>query len=241
MLVRFVIHLLLAFSFTLALGAEEVIFLRDNLKNASAGDYIVTMQNKNYTLLHIYNRNSDTLIVEEISIPIARLKNISWREWVQKGVPGSTSWILYALDLQSARPQKYYSVTKGAWFEMPQRENFLATLLNIRLERISPRDRKKIGIPIVPTAESKMIWNPKLVVDGEVIPNATFDAWKTKWPQDGSEIAGKTIEVYTPQDSRYASYFPYWLQISGVVGNAKVRIIDSGHGLLSPAPVVFEL
>lgn len=223
--------------------AEEAVYLRDNLQNAQPGDFIVTLQNKNYTLLHIYNRDCDNLIIEEITVPTSRInfKAISWREWVYKGAAGSTSWILYALNLSTARPQNYYSVTKGGWFEMPERENFLATLLNLRMERLTVRERKKVGIPIVPSADTREIWHPKLIVEGQCISNATFDAWRTRWPQDGSEIAGKVIEVYTPQDRCYSSYFPYWLQISGVVGNAKVRIIDSGKGLLSPAPPVFNL
>ena len=44
------------------------------------------------------------------------------------------------------------------------------------------------------------------------------------------------IEVYVPHESnKYPAYFPYWLQISGMVGKAKVRIVDSGSQLASPA------
>jgi hypothetical protein len=226
-----------------ALSAQEALFLRDNIAKANAGDYLVAVQNKNYTLLHIYNRNQDSLIIEEITVPAGRinLNAANWREWVIKGAPGSTAWILYTLNLQTARPLNYYSVTKGGWFQMPERENFLATLLNLRLERLSLKERKKVGVPIVPNSESRLVWNPKLIIDGQEVANAAFDAWRTRWPQDGSEIAGKIIEVYTPQDPRYPSYFPYWLQISGAVGNAKLRIIDSGSGLISPAPIVFDL
>jgi hypothetical protein len=49
--------------------------------------------------------------------------------------------------------------------------------------------------------------------------------------------SGKSIEVYVPhENNKYPSYFPYWLQISGLISNAKVRIIDSGTGMISPAP-----
>lgn len=233
----------LIFLFFASAGFADTIYLRDNLKNARPGDFIVAIQNKSYTLLHIYNRNANFLVIEEVTIPAARinLKTTSWREWIFKGAPGNTSWIVYNIDLDRAKPQKYYSLTKNSWFEMPERENFLATLLNLRLEKLSAKERKKIGVPVIPSAETKHLWNPKLIVDGNEIVGAVFDAWRTRWPEDGSDIAGKTIEVYTPQNPLYPSYFPYWLQISGAVGCAKVRIIDSGNGLLSPAPVIFDL
>lgn len=235
--------LLFLFVCSCGLGAGETIFLRDNLKTAKSGDYIVAMQNKSYTLLHIYNRNADNLIIEEITVPMGRvnISAVNWREWVMKGAPGNTSWILYAIDLNTAKPQKYFSVTRNGWFEMPERENFMATLLNLRMEKLSSKERKKVGVAVIPNSESRQVWNPKLIVEGMEIPHAEFEAWKTKWPQDGTEIAGKTIEVYTPTDPRYPSYFPYWLQISGTVGNAKVRIVDSGTNLVSPAPPVFDL
>lgn len=242
-MVRFFLLCCLFLSLSSRVDADgESIYLRDNLGNAQTGDFIVTLQNKTYTLLHIYERSHDYLTVEEIAIPTSRINvnAMNWKDWVYRGAQGSTSWILYRLNLRTAHPNKYYSVIRGTWFEMPERENFLATLLNLKLERLSDRERKKVGVAIIPSADSRQVWNPKLVFNGEVVPGARFDAWRTKWPEDGSEAAGKMIEAYTPQDSRYASYFPYWLQISGIVGAAKFRIIDAGDGLQSPAPNVYN-
>jgi hypothetical protein len=74
-------------------------------------------------------------------------------------------------------------------------------------------------------------------VDGNNIPAVPFEAWQTHWPKDGTDLSGKSIEVYVPQENdKYPSYFPYWLQISGMVGNAKVRIVDSGSYMNSPMP-----
>lgn len=226
-----------------SLSGQDSIFLKDNLRNARPGDFIVAVQNKSYTLLHIYNRNSNNLVIEEITIPVTRinLKSTNWRSWVGSGAIGSTAWILYSINLNHARPQKYFSVTKNGWFELPERENFMSTLLNLRMDRLSFKERKKMGIPIVPNASDRQLWQPKLFIDGHVVADAEFDAWRAKWPLDGSELGGKVIEIYTPKDPRYPAYFPYWLQISGVVGNAKIRIIDSGSDLISPAPVVFDL
>ena len=76
-----------------------------------------------------------------------------------------------------------------------------------------------------------------MIVEGQVVPGVEFNAWRTRWIKDDSELSGKVIDIYLPKDAdKHLSYFPYWLQISGVVGKAKVRIIDSGLGLRSPKP-----
>ena len=73
------------------------------------------------------------------------------------------------------------------------------------------------------------------MVEGQTVPQVKFDAWQTRWPQDGTDLADKTIVIYTPeQQGLYPSYFPYWLEISGLSSYPKVRIIDSGSNLASP-------
>ena len=54
----------------------------------------------------------------------------------------------------------------------------------------------------------------------------------------GADLSNKTIEIYLPRNSQiYPTYFPYWLQVNGVAGKAKIRIIDSGSRLKSPNPL----
>ena len=62
--------LLFLIAFVIPLHAE--IYLRDNLKKAKKGDYIVTTQSKNYTLLHIYDKQDSSLSIEEITVPPVR-------------------------------------------------------------------------------------------------------------------------------------------------------------------------
>ena len=42
------------------------------------------------------------------------------------------------------------------------------------------------------------LWQPRMVIDGKPIQGVLFDAWKTDWPRDGSDLSNKTIEVYLP-------------------------------------------
>jgi len=210
--------------------AGESIYLRENLARGEAGDFIVTSQNRNYTLFHVFSKSPDRLVIEEITIPSSRMPKgrYSWRGWVESGAPQHTSWVIYRVNLDSGELEEQYSFTNQQWCDVAKTDSFLSTLLNLRLEKVSPRKRKKVG-------RSTKIWNPQMVVDSRTIDGVQFDAWKTRWPQDRSELSGKTIEVFVPEENeKYPSYFPYWLQISGVIGKAKVRIVDSGSGLQSP-------
>lgn len=211
------------------------MMLRDNLSRAQAGDFLVTAQNKNFTMLIIRSKENDLLNIEEITMPMSRVPkdSFSWRNWVQKGAPGHTCWVMYSIHLPTGAMEKIFSFTKNEWVTIPQSQNFMSTLLNLRLKRIAAHERKKVGPPPASdTLDRRVYWQPQLVVDGNVIKGVSFDAWRTKWPKDGSELSGKLIEVYVPKENdKYPSYFPYWLQVSGVIGNAKVRIVDSGTGL----------
>jgi hypothetical protein len=220
----------------------NVLYLRDNLKRAHPGDYIVTAQNKNYTLLHVYNRSDKDLTLEEITVPIKKYPPYigSWKQWIQQQAPGNTSWIMYTLDLNTGKMTEFYSVTNHKWYDTREADSFLNTLLNIPFSLISLEDRRRVGFPTLPgMTDNRPFWQPKMVFEGREVPGVWFDAWTTRWPKDGSDLADKTIEVFIPQESnKYPSYFPYWLQISGLIGKAKIRIIDSGSHMKSPTPPI---
>jgi hypothetical protein len=220
-----------------SLHAEELI-LRNNLQRAQPGDYIVISANKTQTLLLIYAKRNPILTIEEIAVPENRRSpNVSWKEWVSQGAPGNTSWVRYDIDLQTGQMMRYYSFTKKNWFEIPDADNFLSKLLNLKFTQIPDSARKRIGPKTRSGPEMRPLWQPRMVVEGQTINGVVFDAWRTRWPRDGGDLSGKAIEVFLPRDSqRYPAYFPYWLQISGVIGKAKIRIIDSGSQLQSPRP-----
>lgn len=228
--------LLFAVAFLLPLfGSESELLLKENLSRAHPGDYLVTVQNKNYTLLAIRNKDEQFLNIEEITMPASRVPSgsFSWKNWVEKGAPGNTCWIMYTIHLPSGSVQQTFSFTKNEWMTVPQSQHFLSTLLNLPLRRIPDRERKKIGPPpATDHPDRRAHWQPRLIVEGQNIQGVAFEAWRARWPKDGSELANKVIEIYIPQESeKYPSYFPYWLQVYGAVGNAKIRIVDSGTAL----------
>ena len=214
-------------------SSEGVFLLRNNLQRAQPGDYIVTSQSKNYTLMVIQSKKDETLNIEEITIPSARItdKSFSWKQWIEAGAPGNTCRVLYPIHLSTGVIQQVYSYTKKEWHSVPESQNFLSTLLSLQFNPVKQSDRKKIGPPPLPgTPDHRSIWQPPLIVDGKTLKGITFEAWTTQWPNDGSEVAGKLVEIYLPKESdKYPSYFPYWLQVGGLLGKAKVRIVDSGH------------
>lgn len=222
---RFLLFLLL-----ITQGLFADIYLRDNLKKAQAGDYIVAAQGKTISLLRIGKNDGQNLTLEEISAPASTAPS-SWRDWVLRGAPGHTSWVIYQIDLNSGQMLSAYSCTRKTAFQIPQAENFLGTLLTLRLQPVGAKERKLIGPPPTDGPDFRRVWNPKMVVNGQEIKGVSFSAWKTKWPKDGSELSHRGIVIYLPEDERYPSYFPHWLEISGFVGKAKVRIIDSGENL----------
>ena len=224
--------------FPFFLCAEQSYLLKQNLESAESGDFVVIAQGNSYTLFHILSVQKPILQVEEITIPSAIACNTvqSWREWVQNNAPQNTSWVHYQIDLSRDEIAHYYSFTKNGSFNVPAADNFLATLLKLKLEPIPYQKRKKVGPPQRGAQnEMRNLWQPKMIVDGQQMQGVVFDAYSTVWPKDGGPISGKTIEIYLPHNAgQYPAYFPYWLQSKGMAGQANVRVVDSGKGLISP-------
>lgn len=228
---------LLAFIFATnpVTASIEIPLLKSNIARAKAGEYLVTQQSKNFSVLIVQKNEGDLLDVHEISIPEQRLNqdSFSWKTWLANGAPGNTSWLLYRIHIPTGTIQHTYSYTRGTWVTIPQTQNFLSTLLNLKFTPIPLSERKKIGhAPPLGIPDKRQLWQPPMVVDGQKIPGVAFGAWRTHWPKDGSELSNRIIEVYIPENSdKYPTYFPYWLQISGLFGKAKVHIVDSGNGI----------
>lgn len=218
-----------------SLHAESLV-LKNNLQQAKPGDFLVISSNKTLTLMHIYAKENQRLTIEEIALPESKQPTkISWKEWVAQNAPGNTSWVMYEIDLMTGQMLRYYSHTKQNWYEIPDKDNFLSKLLTLKMTKMSDYSRKRVGPKPFAGPDMRPFWQPRLVIEGKPIEGVLFDAWQTSWPRDGSELSNKTIEIYLPKDNQnYPSYFPYWLQINGVAGKAKIRIIDSGSNLKSP-------
>lgn len=230
-LILFFISLIAPLSFF----AQELT-LQQKFTEAQAGDYIVTAQEGNYSLLFIRSITADILLLEEIAVPQTQieLKTIDWKHWVKAKAPGHTSWTLYEIDRSSGALIECFSYSKNGWLYLDQSEQFLAQLFKLPLKAMPPADRKKIGPP--PSAgetDSRALWNPPAVFEGKKIPKASFDVMQTRWPDDGSRLSLCFVELYfSQQQSTFP--FPYWLEVHSPHYAFKMRTIDSGHSLVSP-------
>ncbi|MEX1013428.1 MAG: hypothetical protein WD595_06285 [Waddliaceae bacterium] len=218
--------------------ANEKLSLIDNLQKANVGDYLVTAQNKCFTVLFLREKVQDGLIFDEVTAPSGKIVKTNWKGWkgwIEQHAPGHTCWVTYKVDVQQGRLTHVYSHTARSWIRPEVQQQILSTLLNIQLNKIPDASRKKRG-------SSGSTWSPPLVYEGNVVKNAVFSAWTTRWPSDGSQLANQEVLIYLPVTAGpYPTYFPYWIQIKGKLNRATVRVVDSGKDLESPMQNPFAL
>lgn len=232
------IFFILILSSSVLLSARPI--LRENMQRALPGDFIVAAQDKVCTLLLVDNVEGPILTLEELVIPMQRLPSPTpcWSGWLKQGAPGHTCWVRYRLNTATGHMVDYYSFTQRQWCSLSSQESLLATLLSLSFQPVPASERKRRGPKAsIATHDPRELWQPPLICDGKVASGAIFDVWRSQWPRDGSDLAGRRIEIYLPAaTTAYPSYFPYWLEVQGVTGRAKIRVLDSGHGLKSPQP-----
>lgn len=216
--------------------------LRDLLRKAKSGEYIVMAQGRNQVVLLVREHHDDILTLEEITLPEEKKPRqiTRWSDWITQEAPGNSAWVAYSIGLKAGNIIECYSYTKKGWCDIPPSENFLGTLLQLPLTPLDPDQRRRIGpMPRENERDTRPFWNPQMIIESKAIPNIAFDAWRTRWPCDGGEMSNKLIDLYLPKaGSPGLSYFPYWVQIGGAVGKVQVRIIDSGLNLKSPKPTL---
>ncbi len=207
--------------------------LEQRFAYAQAGDFIVTAQENNYSLLFIRSVTSDLLLLEEISVPAHQVdvKKVHWKEWVSNQAPGHTSWTLYEIDRKTNKLIECFSYSKNGWLFLDESEQFLTRLLSLPLHLVPNKDRKKIGPPPINSEEDRRsLWNPPWIVEGKKIVKPSFEVLKAQWPDDNSRLSCCDIELYFAKDFP----LPYWLEIQSPHYAFKIRTIDSGHHLFSP-------
>lgn len=220
------------FLFSAPLSALQLV---DRLQEAEEGDYIATAIDKAFSVLFIKEKIGEVITLEEVTIPIKRLKMGTsrqwkgWKQWVADEAPGHTSWMLYTLHAPTGALLNVYSYENARWYLPSDARNLFSKLLNLQIERLPKKDLRRTG------RDKGRYWTPKMVYEGQIIEGVAFDAWQGFWPKDGGDLSGKKVLIYLPQEgNRYPTYFPYWLEVEGTMGKGKVRIIDSGRSLQSP-------
>ncbi|MDJ0652504.1 MAG: hypothetical protein QNJ27_05825 [Simkaniaceae bacterium] len=207
--------------------------LQEKLYQAEPGSYIVTEQNALVSLLHLHSKKDHCFLFEEISIPFHQSKKIDWVDWIQKGAPGHTSWILYEVDPEKKCVVECYSLTRKAWIPTDEMDSFFLPLLSLELHFLSEEDRLQKGATARPGTIRSRPWGPPQVRYGKKVKDPQYDVYTAKWPQDSSDFSGKQIVFYFDKNEKQFP-FPYWLQARDGALKFKLRAVDSGTGLNSP-------
>ncbi len=208
--------------------------LREKLETAATGDFIVTHQNKTYTLLLVRAISEGRIVLEEISIPQAERKkqSLSWREWVAKNAPLHSSWLAFEIDLGTGHILQCYSYDENSWIDIPRDESFFSTLLQLPLSVLPNDRRKRLGpSPMQGEADLRSLWIPPLVVDGKELEKKDFDVFEARWPDDQTELSSKRLELYF--DRMNLSAFPFWMEVDAGHLSLILRGIDMGKNLTS--------
>ena len=215
--------------------------LLDKFKNSHEGDFAVFEQQKQITLFRIAKKTDQEMVVEEVTAT-AQPADSNWQEWLTDGAVTHTSWTLSRFNLSTGAIESIYSYGTNEWIQADGAKEatftFLPTLFTLPLVSVADKDRKRIGPP--PEAgdqERRKLWVPKVIFQGK-IETLPFHVFRVEWPKDVTELSGKTIYLYLPEDSKNSDcldYFPYWVEVIGKVSKVKLRVIDSGKNLTSPA------
>ena len=193
--------------------------LKERVLAAEVGDYVVTEQAKNYSLLLIRQKSADRLVLEEISTP---QHQTSWKKWVEERAPGATSWVVYEIDLKADKLLDSYSFTQNGWLYMEEGSHFLTKLLTLPLKKVERAERKRIGpAPLAGEDDRRSVWMPRA------------EAFQTLWPEDNSRISASKIDVYFT-----SSPFPTWIEVHEGHYDFKIRALETGKGLESPRKMV---
>lgn len=234
-IMRTLITLLLVYIFPLS-----AMTLKEKFSHALPGDFIVTEQSKNYSILFIRAITPKSVILEEITAPENSLDSTkqTWLGWIQERAPGHTSWISYEIDLENDRLMESYSYTENRWLYLQDSDYLMAKLLTLKLNPVRESDRRKIGPP--PAAgerDIRAVWNPTLIVEGKKVIKPKSEVFHGIWPDDNTLVAGCGIEFYF--DAGRPNFpFPFWIEIQSRHYALKIRSIDTGTGLTSPMPLL---
>src|SRR5579872_187233 len=214
----------------------EALTLKERVQKGHAGDYIVTEQSKNYSLLFIRSLTNSLLCLEEVTVPVDKidLQKTTWKEWLAAQAPGHSSWMIYEIDMQENRLRDCYSPSRKGWLQITETESLFTQLLSLSLKKVPESDLRRIG-PTPQSGESdrRSLWTPPLVREGNRIEKPQFEVWGGRWHQDNSPLSGKELQLYF-DSSVHSLPFPHWIECKGDHLTFKIRIVDSGKEIQSP-------
>ena len=209
----------------------HAVTLKDQLLKGSPGDYVVTEQEKNLSLLRIEKIDARELVLEEVVAPAAalELEKINWAVWMQKGAPGHSAWVRYRIDLKKGELLESYSLDHKE--EISFQQPLLSKMVLLELAKTPLASRRKIGpVPQAGEEDLRSLWLPRVIFEGKKVSKPACEVFEAHWPKDGSELADCRLEFYFLQGFP----FPCWIEASNGHYTFKIHSLASGKNLQSP-------
>jgi hypothetical protein len=206
--------------------------LLERLRRAEMGDYLVVQMARQRVLLRIAG-TGERLLIEELVAP-ADGAMPAWQSWIDSGAPGHTAWTLYEMSPEG-QLVRAYSVSRDLWLQLEEGEQLFARLLQLPFQKVSDAERKRAGsAKIRHGQDQRPLWVPPIKLGGQRLEPDQVSAWSAVWPQDGSELAGHSLELYLLENMPDTpSCFPLWIEVSGQIAAVKLRTLDGGKGLFT--------
>jgi hypothetical protein len=208
----------------------QAMTLKDQLLKGSPGDYVVTAQEKNLSLLRIDKIDPSELVLEEVVAPLAalNLEKINWPNWIQKGAPGHTAWVRYRIDLKKGELLESYSLDHKEQISFQQ--PLLSKMLNLELTKTALEFRRKIGpVPQAGEDDRRALWLPRIIFEDKKVSKPLCDIFEARWPDDGTDLALCRLEFYFLQGFP----FPCWIEAKSAHYTFKIHSLASGKNLSS--------
>ena len=211
---------------------EKTLYLKDQFKNATKGQYFVLAIAGNATLFHIHSKENEQLVLEEVSFPLqsVNLKKTNLHQYLNQNAPQHTSWILSKMNLETGNVEQSYSFVQRAHLNRTQEFDFFQTLMNLKFEPLPIEKQRKVGIAPRPNEpDRRVLWRPPLPKNLKN-SKAKIHVYKALWPKDGSDLAQKTLEIYFLD----GVFFPIWIEVKGAPIKHKLFVLECGDQLQSP-------
>jgi len=71
-----------------------------------------------------------------------------------------------------------------------------------------------------------------MTIHGKKVKSPSYDIFLSIWPNDSSELEGKQLQLYFDKEKEF--FFPFWIELIGDHLSFSLKVIDSGHNLISP-------
>ena len=227
----FLIVFLLTFSI-----ANANVTIKERLIRGNPGDFIVTEQGGNYSILLLRHLDNSRLVLEEITVEKNQidLKKINWQKWIENRAPGALSWTSLVINLDTNILAQCFSYLENQWIFIEKSDYLFTQLLSLAFRPSKDTERKRIGpAPTPGEIDRRKLWKPQLIRDGKKAKKADYEVLRAKWPSVQTRLSGCIIELYLNVDEP-SFPFPYWMEVQHPHYTFKIRTIDSGSGITSP-------